>query len=154
MQEWYRSRALYEAVLKLVNSGNIEEAFKMADGIPDKAIRSKAFSHIAIELAKRGAEYREALERAVKAALDIDNHEESTKALMSLAFEFLNMGKPEEAMRISKYITDLSNRSKVEAEVALALAKAGKVSEAMEIINGILDEDVKTWAMSRLASQL
>ncbi len=84
----------------------------------------------------------------------MDNHEEGTKALMGLAFEFLNMGKTEEALRVSSYITDLSNRSKVEAEVALALAKAGKVSEAMELINRILDEDVKTWAMSRLASQL
>jgi thioredoxin-like negative regulator of GroEL len=154
MQEWYRSRALYEAVLKLVNSGKTEEALQMADGIPDRVIRSKAFSHIAIEVARNGRDYGEALERAVKAALDIENHEESTKALMSLAFEFLNLGKPDEAMRISRHITDLSNRSKVEAEVALTLAKAGKISEAMEIINGIMDDDVKTWAMSRLASQL
>lgn len=154
MQEWYRSRALYEAVLKLLDSGKVEEAMEMAEGIPDKVIRSKALSRIAVEVARRGAPYGEALERAIKAALDVDNHEEGTKALMGLAFEFLNMGKTEEALRVSSYITDLSNRSKVEVEVALALAKAGKVSEAMELINRILDEDVKTWAMSRLASQL
>ncbi|AEK72469.1 hypothetical protein GQS_02840 [Thermococcus sp. 4557] len=154
MQEWYRSRALYEAVLKLVESGRVNEALDMAEGIPDGNIRSKAFSHIAVEVAKSGRDYTAALERAVKAALDIDNRDESTKALMSLAFEFLNMGNLEEALRISRYITDLSNKSKVEAEVALALAKSGKVAEAMEIINGIMDEDVKTWAMSRLASQL
>ncbi|ASJ08996.1 hypothetical protein A3L11_07050 [Thermococcus siculi] len=154
MQEWYRSRALYEAVMKLVESGKIEDALAMADGIPDKVIRSKAFSNIAVEVAKSGKDYSVPLERAIKAALDIDNRDESTKALMSLAFEFLNMGNPEEALHIAGYITDLSNKSKVEAEVALALAKKGNVSEAMEIINGIMDEDVKTWAMSRLASQL
>ncbi|KUH33609.1 hypothetical protein APY94_05290 [Thermococcus celericrescens] len=154
MQEWYRSRALYEAVLKLVESGRVNEALDMAEGIPDGNIRSKAFSHIAVEVAKSGRDYHEALERAVKAALDIDNRDESTKALMSLAFEFLNMGNPEEALRISRYITDLPNKSKVEAEVALVLAKREKVAEAMEIINGIMDDDVKTWAMSRLASQL
>ncbi|ANF23181.1 hypothetical protein [Thermococcus piezophilus] len=154
MQEWYRSRALYEAVLKLVDSGNFDEAVKMTEDIPDKGIRAKALSRIAVALAKRGADYREVLERAIKSALDIDNHDESTKALMSLAFEFLNLDKPEEAMKIANYITDLSNRSKIQAEVALALAKAGKISDAMEIINSILDEDVKTWAMSRLASQL
>ncbi len=154
MQEWYRSRALYEAVLKLVNSGKVKEAIEMADGIPDKVIRSKAFSHIAVEVARKGSPYKEALDRAIQAALDIENHEESTKALMSLAFEFLNLGKPDDALHVSRYITDLSNRSKVEAEVALTLAKAGKISEAMELINGIMDEDVKTWAMSRLASQL
>jgi len=154
MQEWYRSRALYEAVMKLIESGKINEALAMADGIPDRAIRSKAFSNIAVEVAKSGGDYSDALERAIKAALDIDSREESTKALMSLAFEFLNMGNPEEALNIAGYITDLSNKSKVEAEVALALAKRGNVSEAMKIINGIMDEDVKTWAMSRLASQL
>ncbi|WP_258084600.1 hypothetical protein [Thermococcus thermotolerans] len=154
MQEWYRSRALYEAVLKLVNSGRVKEAIEMAGGIPDKAIRSKAFSHIAVEVARKGSLYKEALDQAIRAALDIENHEESTKALMSLAFEFLNLGKPEDALQVSRYITDLSNRSKVEAEVALTLAKAGKISEAMEIINEIMDEDVKTWATSRLASQL
>ncbi len=154
MQEWYRSRALYEAVIKLVNSGKVAEALQMAEEIPDRIIRSKAFSHIAIEVAKRGRDYREALDKAIGAALEIENHDESTKALMSLAFEFLNLKKPEETLRIASYITDVSNRSKVEAEVALNLAKAGKVSEAMKIINGIMDEDVKTWAMSRLASQL
>jgi len=154
MQEWYRSRALYEAVLKLVDSGNYDEAVKMAEGIPDEVIKAKAFSTIAIEVAKRGADYGKFLEKAVDVALDIDNSEESTKALMSLAFEFLNMGMVDDARKISMFIRDIPNRSKVEAEIALALAKGGKVAEAMEIINGILDEDVKTWAMSRLASQL
>ncbi len=154
MQEWYRSRALYEAVLKLMESGKIEEALTMADGIPDRMIRSKAFSRIAVEVAKRGGDYSEPLRRAVEAALDVPRKEESTKALMGLAFDFLNLGKPEEALRIAGHIRDLSNRAKVEAEVALTLAKKGDVSGAMEIINGIMDEDVKTWAMSRLASQL
>jgi len=154
MQEWYRSRALYEAVLKLVNSGKVEEALQMADGIPDRIIRAKAFSHVAIEVAKRGRDYHEALNRAIQSALDIDNKDESIKALMSLAFEFLGLKRLEEALKIARYIPDLPNRSKVEAEVALALAKEGKISEAMDIINGIMDEDVKTWAMSRLASQL
>ena len=154
MQEWYRSRALYEAVLKIVESGNYEEAVRMAEGIPDEGIKAKAFSTIAIEVAKRGGDYQRFLERAVEVALDIDNFEESTKALMSLAFEFMNMDKLEDARKISMFIKDVPNRSKVEAEIALKLAKKGKVAEAMEIINGILDEDVKTWAMSRLASQL
>ncbi|NJE06237.1 hypothetical protein E3E36_08800 [Thermococcus sp. M36] len=154
MQEWYRSRGLYEAVLKLVDSGRIEDALSMTEEIPDRVIRFKAFSHIAVEVAKMGKNFSEPLEMAVKAALDIDSKEESTKALMSLAFEFLNMDNPEEALRIAGYITDLPNKSKVEAEVALALAKRGNVAEAMEIINGIMDDDVKTWAMSRLASQL
>ena len=154
MQEWYRSRALYEAVMKLVESGKIDEALAMAEGIPDRAIRSKAFSNIAIAVAKSGGDYSNALERAINAALDIHRREDSTKALMSLAFEFLNMGNHREALHIAGHITDLSNRSKVEAEIALTLAKKGNVSEAMEIINGIMDEDVKTWAMSRLASQL
>jgi len=153
MQEWYQSRALYDAVLKLLNSGRLEEATEMAGGIPDRMIRSKALSRIAVETARRGLAYGEALGRAIEAAREIGNPEESTKALMSLAFEFLNMGKVEDALRISEYITDLSSRSKVEAEVALALAKGGEVSRAMKIINSILDEDVKTWAMSRLANQ-
>jgi uncharacterized protein YerC len=154
MQEWYRSRALYEAVLKLIESGKFEDALNMADGIPDPVIRSKAFSTIAVEMAKRGEESGEYIDRAIEAAMNIDNPEESTKALMSLAFELLEIGRLEDAQRVTAFIKDVSNRSKVEAEIALTLAKRGEVSRAMEIINGILDEDVKTWAMSRLASQL
>ncbi|WP_297503305.1 hypothetical protein [Thermococcus sp.] len=154
MQEWYRSRGLYEAVQKLINSGRVNEALNMAEEITDDVIRSKAISQIAVEAAKRNDDYSEFLNRAIKAALDIKKPEESTKALMSLAFEFLNLGKSEEALKIAGYIRELPGRAKVEAEVALSLAKEGKISEAMGIINGIMDEDVKTWAMSRLASQL
>ncbi|WP_297068187.1 tetratricopeptide repeat protein [Thermococcus sp.] len=154
MQEWYRSMSLYEAVLKLISAGNYEEAMDMARAIPDKVVLSKAMSRITLELARRGGDYGEALELAVKSALDIENESGSTKALMSLAFEFLNMGDTEEALKIAEYMKDLSNKSKIQAEVAMVLAKSGKVSEAMELIDGIMDEDVKTWAMSRLASQL
>ncbi|WP_297068903.1 hypothetical protein [Thermococcus sp.] len=154
MQEWYRSRSLYEAVLKLINAGNYSEATSMARAIPDKAVRSKAMSRITLELAKKGGDYREALQLAIKSALDIERESESTKALMSLAFEFLNLGDPEEALRIAGYIRNLSNKSKIQAEVAMLLAKSGRVSEAMKLIESIMDEDVKTWAMSRLASQL
>ncbi|MDK2914659.1 MAG: hypothetical protein PWQ79_1574 [Thermococcaceae archaeon] len=154
MQEWYRSRALYEAIQKLLDSGKFEDALKMAETIPDKVIRSKSFSAIAIEAAKKGVPYEKFLERAIEAAIDIDNTSESTKALMSLAFELMNLGKIDDAKRIASFIRDPSNRSKMEAEIALKLAKEGKISEAMEIINNIIDEDVRTWATSRLASQL
>ncbi len=154
MQEWYRSRGLYEAVMKLVESGRMLEAQKMAEGIPDEVIRSKALSQIALEAVRKGEDYRDFLSSAIEAALEIGKPGESTKALMSLAFEFLNLGKPEEALKIARYIKELPGRSKVEAEVALSLAREEKLSEAIEIINGIMDEDVKTWAMSRLASQL
>ncbi|WP_457742614.1 hypothetical protein [Thermococcus sp.] len=154
MQAWYRSRALYDAVMKLVKSERFDEAVKMAENIPDKAVRSRAFNQIAVEVAKAREEYSEVLSKAIEAALDIDKKEETTKALMGLAFEFMEMGRFEDALRIAGHITDVSNRSKVEAEVALRLAKRGDLGKAMKIINGILDEDVKTWATSRLASEL
>ncbi|WP_297438256.1 hypothetical protein [Thermococcus sp.] len=154
MQEWYRSRSLYEAVLKLIQAGNYDEAVNMARAIPDKVVRSKAMSRIALELARKGGDYRDALELAIKSALDIETEAESTKALMSLAFEFLNMGDTDEALKIAEYMRDLSNKSKIQAEVAMVLARSGRVSEAMNLIEGIIDDDVKTWAMSRLASQL
>ncbi len=154
MQEWYRSRSLYEAVLKLIQAGNYDEAVNMARAIPDKVVRSKAMSRIALELAGKDGDYRDALELAIKSALDIETEAESTKALMSLAFEFLNMGDTDKALKIAEYMRDLSNKSKIQAEVAMVLARSGRVSEAMNLIEGIIDEDVKTWAMSRLASQL
>ncbi len=154
MQEWYQSRALYEAVNKLVSSGDFENAYTMAREISDRSIRAKAFSRIAVEMAKKGMEYKEAINKAIKAAYDINNAEETTKTLMSLAFEFLNLGKIEDALAIARFIKDVSNRSKIEAEVALELARRGRVPEAMKIINGIMDEDVKTWATSRLVNTL
>ena len=154
MQAWYRSRALYEAVIKLARSGRFEDALKMTEGIPDKAVRSRAFNQVAVEMAKSGTDYSGALLKAIEAALEIDGKEESTKALMGLAFEFMEMGKLDDALKVAEYIADLSNRSKVEAEVALRLAKEGKLERAMKIIDGILDEDVKTWATSRLAGEL
>ncbi len=154
MQEWYQSRALYEAVNKLIANGDFENAYKMAHEIPDKVIKAKAFSKIAIEIAKKGREYKEAIKKAIDVAYDINNDQETTKTLMSLAFEFLNLGKWRDALEIAKFIRDVSNRSKIEAEVALKLAREGKVSEAMTIINNIMDEDVKTWVTSRLVSTL
>jgi len=154
MQTWYRSRALYEAVMKLAKSGRFDEALSMASGIPDRNVKSRAFSQVVVEMAKDGVDYSEALEKAIEVALEIDGGSESTKALMGLAFQFLEMDRIDDALRVAEHITDLSNRSKVEAEVALRLARMGELWRAMKIIDGILDEDVKTWVTSRLAGEL
>ncbi len=151
MQIWYRSRALYDTVVRLLNSGRYREAIEMAEQIPDGKVKAKALSKIAVHLAKEGKNYGEALERAINVASDLPSID-STKALMSLAFDFLSLGLHGEALRVAGFIRDLPNRSKIQAEVALKLAREGRVSEAMEIINDILDEDVKTWAMSRMAT--
>ncbi|ACS34150.1 conserved hypothetical protein [Thermococcus gammatolerans EJ3] len=151
MQVWYRSRALYDTVMRLLNSGRYDAALEMAEQIPDDKVKAKAFSKIAVYLAREGRDYREALERAINVTSDLPSGD-ATKALMSLAFDFLSLGLHEEALRVAEFIRDLSNRSKIQAEVALKLAREGKVSEAMRIINDILDEDVKTWAMSRMAT--
>lgn len=151
MQVWYRSRALYDTVMRLANSGRYSEALEIAEGIPDDKVKAMAFAKISLKLAQDGRDYSEALERAINAATDLPS-EDSTKVLMGLAFDFLNLGKVEDALKISEFITDLPNRSKIQAEAALKLAREGKVSEAMKIINDIMDEDVKTWAMSRMAT--
>ena len=151
MQAWYRSRALYDAVMKLVKAGRFEEALKLASGIPDGNVRSKAMNGIAVEMARSGVDYGEALRRAIETALET---KAPTKNLMGLAFEFMELGKFEDALYIAEHITDLANRSKVQAEVALRLARMGELERAMKLIEDILDEDVKTWATSMLASEL
>ncbi|WP_175060092.1 hypothetical protein [Thermococcus sp. 2319x1] len=154
MQEWYQSRALYETVSKLIKRGDFENALQIAESIPDKGIRAKSMSMVTVEMAKQGKDYSEALRRAIEAILEIENDESIVKALMSLAFEFLELNKLDEALKIAGFIKDISNRSKIQAEVALALARQGKIQEAFKIINDILDDDVKTWATSKLASEL
>ncbi|ALV63841.1 hypothetical protein ADU37_CDS21440 [Thermococcus sp. 2319x1] len=154
MQEWYQSRALYETVSKLIRRGDFENALQIAESIPDKGIRAKSMSMVTVEMAKQGKDYSEALRRAIEAILEIENDESIVKALMSLAFEFLELNKLDEALKIAGFIKDISNRSKIQAEVALALARQGKIQEAFKIINDILDDDVKTWATSKLASEL
>ncbi|WP_087036222.1 YfgM family protein [Thermococcus litoralis] len=154
MQEWYQSRALYETVSKLIKRGDFENALQIAESIPDKGIRAKSMSMVTVEMAKKGKDYIEALNRTIEAILEIENDESITKALMSLAFEFLELNKLDEALKIAGFIKDISNRSKIQAEVALALARQGKIQEAFKIINDILDDDVKTWATSKLASEL
>ncbi|MDK2783030.1 MAG: hypothetical protein PWQ32_619 [Thermococcaceae archaeon] len=154
MQEWYQSRALYETVSKLIKRGDFENALQIAESIPDKGIRAKSMSMVTVEMAKQGRDYHDALNQTIEAIFEIENDESITKALMSLAFEFLGLGKPDEALKIAGLIRDISNRSKIQAEVALALAREGKIQEAFKIINDILDEDVKTWATSKLASEL
>lgn len=154
MQEWYQSRALYETVSKLIKRGDFENALQIAESIPDKGIRAKSMSMVTVEMAKQGKDYSEALNKTIEAILEIENDESITKALMSLAFEFLELNKLDEALKIAEFIKDISNRSKIQAEVALALARQGKIQEAFKIINDILDDDVKTWATSKLASEL
>lgn len=154
MQEWYQSRALYETVSKLIKRGDFENALQIAESIPDKGIRAKSMSMLTVEMAKQGKDYSEALKRTINAILEIESDESVTKALMSLAFEFLELNRLDEALKIAEFIKDISNRSKIQAEVALALAREGKIQEAFKIINDILDDDVKTWATSKLASEL
>jgi len=154
MQEWYQSRALYETVSKLITRGDLTNALEIAQSIPDKGIRAKSMSMVTVEMARKRINYKEALEKTIEAIMDIENYENVTKALMSLAFEFLALKRFNEALRIAGFIKDVSNRSKIQAEVGLALAREGKIQEAFRIINDILDDDVKTWATSKLASEL
>lgn len=154
MQEWYRSRALYDGVMKLVKSYRFDEALELVEKIPDNKVKSMALNQIVVELVKAGEDYSKALIRAVEAAMNVTGQNESTKTLMGLAFDLLELGKVDDALKIAEYISDLSNRAKVEAEVALKLAEKGEIGRAMEIIENILDEDVKTWATSRLANKL
>ncbi len=154
MQEWYRSRALYETVLKLLKARKFGDALELADRIPDKKIRSMALNQIIIEMVKSGEDYSRVIEKAVEGAMEIPKKEESIKALMRLAFDLLEIGKIDDAVKIASYIPDVSNKSKVEAEIAIKLAERGDIQRAMEILDNLLDEDVKTWAMSRLANKL
>ncbi len=153
MEVWYRSRAIYEAVLKLLNEERYEEAVEMAERIPDERIKAKALSKITIELARTGRDYSQVLEETIHTMVELPRGED-TKAMMALAFAFLDMGKYEQALKVADYMTDISNKSKIQAEVALKMAEDGKVSEAMEVIEDIMDEDVKTWAMSRMAFKI
>ncbi|WP_054841559.1 hypothetical protein [Thermococcus peptonophilus] len=156
MQEWYRSRALYDGgVMKLVKAHRFDEALELVEKIPDNKVKSMALNQIVVELVKAGEDYSGgALTRAVEAAMNVTGQDESTKTLMGLAFDLLELEKIEDALKIAEYISDLSNRAKVEAEVALKLAEKGEIARAMKIIENILDEDVKTWATSRLANKL
>ena len=151
MQEWYRSRALYDAVVKLIKAGKFGDAIELAERIPDGNVRSKAINAVVVEMAKERLDYKGVLERAIEAALETNS---PTKNLMGLAFELLEMGKFDDVLYVAEHITDLANRSKVQAEVALRLARRGELSRAMALIEDILDEDVKTWATSMLASEL
>ncbi len=154
MQEWYQSRALYEAISKLIGNQDFKTAVQVAETIPDKGIKAKAFSKITIEMAKKGENYQEVLKKTLDAIFEMGNEDSITKALMSLAFEFLNLDKIDEVLKIASMIKDISNRSKIQAEVAISLAKKGKIPEALKLINDILDDDVKTWATSRLAAEI
>ncbi|AEH24107.1 hypothetical protein [Pyrococcus yayanosii] len=153
MQEWYQSRGLYEMVLKLIERGNFETAIQVASTIPDRSMRAKSLAKIAVEMAKRGLDYRDALKKAEEAIFSL-NGDSVAKFLMSLAFDLLEVEKFEDALEVASLIKDISAASKVKAEVALVLAKRGRIEEALRIIKEILDEDVKTWAMSRLATEI
>ncbi|NJE07733.1 hypothetical protein E3E31_04210 [Thermococcus sp. M39] len=154
MQEWYQSRALYEAISKLISNRDFKTAVQVAETIPDKGIKAKALSKITVEMARLGEDYQDILKKTLDSIFEMGRDDSITKALMSLAFEFLNLDLIDDALKIASMIKDVSSRSKIQAEVAIALAKKGKIPEALKIINDILDDDVKTWATSRLAAGL
>ncbi|AIF69145.1 hypothetical protein PAP_03625 [Palaeococcus pacificus DY20341] len=153
MQEWYQSRALYETIGGLLKRGDFELALQVVRGIPDKGIKATAYSKIVVEMAKRGVDYENAFKEALEAILDL-NPDARTKTLMSLAFDLMDLNKFEDALKLSEFILDVSNQSKIKAEVALRLARQGKISEALNLINDIIDEDVKTWATSMLVNEM
>lgn len=153
MQEWYQSRALYETIITLLKKGEFDMALKMSREIPDESIKATSCSKIVIEMAKRGINYEDALKEAISATMALDE-EAREKALMSLAFELMNLGKFEDALMVGNIIPDVSGQSKIKAEVALKLAENGDLPRALELINDILDEDVKTWAMAMLSNKM
>ncbi|WP_367884877.1 hypothetical protein [Thermococcus sp. JCM 11816] len=65
MQEWYRSRALYDGgVMKLVKSHRFDEALELVEKIPDNKVKSMALNQIVVELVKAGGgDYSKALTR-------------------------------------------------------------------------------------------
>lgn len=155
MEKWYQSRALYDGVIKLLKDKQFKTALDIANAIPDKGIKAKALSKITIEMAKASHKgYKETLQKTLDAIFEMNSEESITKALMSLAFELIALNRLDDALQIANFIHDISNRSKVQAEIAIVLAKQRKVSEALAIIEKIVDTDVKTWATSRLAAEL
>ncbi|MCD6558698.1 hypothetical protein DRN43_05375 [Thermococci archaeon] len=153
MQEWYQSRALYETINGLLKKRDFDLALQVARGIPDKGIKATSYSKIVVEMAKRGVEYEEALKEAIEAIMELDT-DAKIRALMSLAFELINLGKFEDALKLGELIPDVSNRSKIKAEAALKIAERGDIPRALNLINDILDEDVKTWATSMLVNKM
>lgn len=153
MQEWYQSRALYETITGLLKKERFEMALKLSREIPDDGIKVASYSKIVIEMARSGVNYGDALKEAINATMAL-NEEAREKALMSLAFELMNLGKFEDALMVGDIIPNVSGQSKVKAEVALKLAERGAVPRALELINDIMDEDVKTWAMAMLSNKM
>lgn len=153
MQEWYQSRALYETVISFLKKGQFDMALKIIREIPDSSIKVASYSKMVTEMARMGADYQKVLREALEATMALDE-EARGKALMSLAFELMNLGKFEDALMVGNLIPDVSGQSKVKAEVALKLAEKGDVPGALKLINDILDEDVKTWAMAMLSNKM
>jgi len=133
VQEWYRSQAMYSAVMKLLQDGKIKEVMSLIGSIPLQEVRLKALSNLIVTLARNGEDIRDFLGMFYSTALSL-NHEDSGKAFLSLALSLIEEGFVEEALDVARHVPDVSIGSKIKAEVAIKLAKRGEIERAMKLM--------------------
>ncbi|MDI9519804.1 MAG: hypothetical protein QM308_01400, partial [Bacillota bacterium] len=151
------------ATTTLAQTGNIEEAVKIANSITEPFFRVQALVDIARALAQAGNN-----DKAVDIAMLANNAANSitepyykSEALVNIARALAQAGNNEEAVKISKLainaansITEPYDKSKVLVNIARALAQAGNNEEAVKIANSITDPYYKSKALVNIARTL
>jgi len=127
-ENYWKSDALKCISIEMVKAEAIEKAIELARDIIDNSERSRALSIISTELAKQGKfEYSSIIfQEALKSANNISNDDFfKGEVLFEISYELVKQGKLEDAINISKDITEDLFHSFAFSEISKKFAEQG-----------------------------
>ena len=127
---WQRNWALGYIAVKLAEMNRVEEALKIAEKIGEAEERAKVLADIATILMRmnRIEEALKTMKKAKEIVKRIEGIGPIDWIMTYIAAKLAEMNRVEEALKIAEKIGEAEERAKVLADIAVELAKMGRVS--------------------------
>lgn len=133
----------------LAKAGEVDEALRVADGIPEPETKYWTLRTVAVALVKLGK-----VDEARRVTKNTYSPEGNTTILEGVVEALIEDNKVEEANWVAEVIPKKSDKDENLRQVAWAFAKVGAFEKALRVAKGISNSNEKTWAIGDVAVAL
>jgi tetratricopeptide (TPR) repeat protein len=141
-----------EAAAALIEAGNLDRASEMlraaqeAVNVPLGFLRGRSLAKVAIAYTKAGK-----AEEARKVLLTISDEDNRLYTGSRMVWILMRAGKEDEALHLARNSWNEASRSKLLADLTIALAKVGRGEKALSILDSIKYDDDRSRARAAVA---